>query len=147
MATLADLQTELPEWVQGIASQLDKKETKKLNRALAVELRILNRERVRKQVDPNGKRFIRPLQAKNSPMFKTLVKPKYLKFKATARLAQTGFSGNAARIAQVHHEGKRDTVRQDSSKKYPYPERQLLGVSTKDRHKIVEIIREQLTAQ
>lgn len=145
MSDLTDLASALPEWATGIASQLDKKELKKVNRAIAVELRAVNRERIRAQTDPDGDNFIQPLKSSNSPMFRELTKARHLKFKATSRYAQIGFQGSAARIARIHHEGQRSTVRPDSSKKFPYPERELIGISRADHHIIIRVLRHSLT--
>lgn len=145
MSDLNQLGSALPEWVSGIASQLDNKQLRKVNRALAVEMRKVNRERIRSQIDPEGRRFIKPLQAKNNPMFREITKARHLKFNATSRYAQTGFRGNAAHIARIHHEGRLSQVRPDSPKKYPYPERPLLGISDADKHIITRVLREQLT--
>lgn len=144
MADLSDLQAELDDWVKALAAKTDDKELARLNRALATELRRANQSRIKSQTDPAGKRFIKPLQAKNNPMFKKLATAKHLKKQATKALAATGFSGNAAKIAIIHHEGRMSTVRPDSSKKFAYPERPLLGVATKDRHMIMQKIREHL---
>lgn len=145
MSDLNQLGSSLPEWVAGIASQLDNKNLRKVNRALAVEMRKANRERIRDQVDPDGQRFIDPLQKKNNPMFREITKARYLKYKATSRYAQAGFRGNAAHIARIHHEGRLSQVRPDSPKKYPYPERRLLGISDVDKHIIIRVLREQLS--
>jgi phage virion morphogenesis protein len=145
MSDLNELASALPEWATAIAAQLDNKERKKINRAIAVELRAANRERIRAQTDPDGDDFVKPLKSSNSPMFRELTKARHLKFKATDRYAQIGFKGSAARIARIHHEGQRSTVRPDSSKKFPYPERPLIGISGADRHIIIRVLRESLT--
>lgn len=145
MSDLTDLAAALPEWATAIASQLDSKERKKVNRAIAVELRAANRERIRAQTDPDGSRFVSPLKFSNSPMFRELTKARHFKFKATDRHAQIGFKGSAAKIARIHHEGQRSTVRPDSSKKFPYPARELIGIANADRRIIIRILRESLT--
>lgn len=144
MSDLDELATALPEWATAIASQLDNKQLKKVNRTLAIEMRAANRDRIRAQTDPDGGRFVSPLKSSNSPMFRELTKARHLKFNATSRYAQTGFKGSAARIARIHHEGQRSTVRPDSSKKFPYPERPLIGISRADRHIIIRVLRESL---
>ncbi|MGO2507146.1 MAG: phage virion morphogenesis protein [Psychrobacter alimentarius] len=145
MSDLTELATALPEWATAIASQLDSKERKKINRAIAVELRAANRERIRAQIDPDGDRFVSPLKSSNSPMFRELTKARHLKFKAADRYSQIGFKGSAARIARIHHEGQRSTVRPDSSKKFPYPARELIGVANADRRIIIRVLRDSLT--
>lgn len=145
MSNLDELASALPKWATAIASQLNNKERKKINRAVAVEMRAANRDRIRAQTDPDGGRFVSPLKSSNSPMFRELTKARHLKFKATSRYAQIGFQGNAARIARIHHEGQRSTVRPDSSKKFPYPERPLIGISDADRHIIIRVLRNSLT--
>ncbi|MGP5406655.1 phage virion morphogenesis protein [Psychrobacter celer] len=146
MSDLTELASALPEWATAIASQLDKKQLKKVNRTLAMEMRAVNRDRIRAQTDPDGSRFVDPLKASNNPMFRELTKARHLKFNATSRYAQIGFKGSAAKIARIHHEGQRSTVRPDSSKKFPYPERPLIGVSDADRHIIIRVLRESLTS-
>lgn len=145
MSDLNELASALPEWATAIAAQLDDKELKKINRAIAVELRAANRERLRAQTDPDGDDFVKPLKSSNSPMFRELTKARHLKFKATTRYAQIGFKGSTARIARIHHEGQRSTVRPDSSKKFPYPQRELIGIANADRRIIIRVLRDSLT--
>lgn len=145
MSNLTELANALPEWATAIASQLDNKNIKKVNRTLAMELRAINRDRIRAQTDPDGGSFVQPLKASNSPMFRKLTAARYLKFNATNRYAQIGFQGSAARLARIHHEGQRSTVRPDSSKKFPYPKRPLIGIASADRRVIIRVLRESLT--
>ena len=145
MSNLDELAGALPEWATAIASQLEPKERKKINRTLAMEMRAKNRERIRAQTDPDGDDFIKPLKSSNSPMFRELTKARHFKFNATTRHAQIGFKGSAARIARIHHEGQRSTVRPDSSKKFPYPQRELIGISRADHSLIIRVLRQSLT--
>lgn len=145
MSDLTELANALPEWVSAISEQLDHKELKKINRTIAVELRAANRDRIRAQTTPDGDSFVQPLKSSNSPMFRELTRARHLKFKANSRYAQIGFKGSAAKIARIHHEGQRSTVRPDSSKKFPYPKRELIGISHADRHIIIRVLRESLT--
>lgn len=146
MSDLTELANALPEWVSAISEQLDHKELKKINRTIAVELRAANRDRIRAQTTPDGDSFVQPLKSSNSPMFRELTRARHLKFKANSRYAQIGFKGSAAKIARIHHEGQRSTVRPDSSKKFPYPKRELLGIAGADKHIIIRVLRESLTA-
>ena len=145
MSNLNELASALPEWATAIASQLDSKQLKKVNRTLAMEMRAVNRDRIRAQTDPDGSRFVNPLKASNNPMFRELTKARHLKFNTTSRYAQIGFKGSAAKIARIHHEGQRSTVRPDSFKKFPYPKRELIGIARADRHIIIRVLRESLT--
>ncbi len=145
MSNLDELASALPEWTNALASQLDNKQLKKVNRILAVEMRGANRDRIRAQTEPDGSRFVDPLKSSNNPMFRELTKARHLKFKATSRYAQIGFQGSAARIARIHHEGRRSTVRADSSKEFPYPERELIGIARADRAIIIRVLRNSLT--
>lgn len=146
MSDLTELAAALPEWATAIASQMDSKNVKKVNRTLAVALRAANRTRIRAQTEPDGGRFVSPLKSSNNPMFRDLTAARHLKFNATSRYAQIGFKGSAARIARIHHEGQRSTVRPDSSKKFPYPARELIGVANADRRLIIRVLRESLTS-
>lgn len=58
MSDLTELATALPEWATALASQLDNKQLKKVNRALAMEMRAVNRERIRAQTEPDGGDFV-----------------------------------------------------------------------------------------
>ena len=146
MSDLTELAAALPEWATAIASQLDDKNIKKVNRTLAVAIRAANRDRIRAQTDPDGDGFIKPLKSSNNPMFRKLTAARHLKFNATSRYAQIGFKGSAARLARIHHEGQRSTVRPDSSKKFPYPKRPLIGIANADRRLIIRVLRESLTS-
>ena len=113
-----------------------------------MEMRAVNRDRIRaRDRNSDGSRFVDPLKASEQSMFRELTKTRHrLKFNATSRYAQIGFKGSAAKIARIHHEGQRSTVRPDSSKKFPYPKRELIGIARADRHIIIRVLRESLTA-
>ncbi len=134
----------LPEWVNAIARQLEPKQRRKVNRRLAQKMRSENRKRTQDQTDADGNDFIRPLKSENDPMFREITALRFFRTKGTDSEAQFGFTGSASRIAKVHQFGELSEVR-PHSKKYPYPERTLVGINKDDEQIVLEILQDYLT--
>lgn len=151
----------LEDWVGGLIARLAPAERRKLARAVGVDLRRSQAERIAAQKNPDGTAFAprkRPAKAKAAirskagrikrraaerqagPMFRKLRRAGYLKVKASADDVQVGFpAGATSRIARVHQEGLRDrVVRAPGAKVVTYPARVLLGFTDADRQVLLD---------
>lgn len=121
-------------------------ERRKMLRALALDLRRSQQQRIGRQQNPDGSPFTprRPkaqskarakagrIRRRKGRMFAKLKLARYMKASADANHAETGFSGRAAGIARVHQLGLVDRV----SRRGPrvrYAARRLLGFTADDR--------------
>jgi phage virion morphogenesis protein len=157
----ADLD-QLEDWVGGLVARLAPAERRKLARAIAVDLRRGQQQRIADQKNPDGSPFAprkkrggkalrakagrikrrATAKAKAGSMFAKLRKSQYLRADASPSEASVGFSGNAtARVARVHQEGLRDRVsRKRGAPEVTYPVRQLLGVADDDRARMLDLV-------
>ncbi len=76
-------------------------------------------------------------------MFAKLVKPAWFKATATANEATVEFTGNANRLATIHHFGLRDKI---NGKEVQYPERQLIGITDVDIDRVEDALLKHLSA-
>lgn len=156
-AELDDLDALVADFVNSI----EPAERRKLGMRMAAELRKANAQRQRAQVEPDGEAFVprkknqRRRTRDRVTRLKRRVKAKkmflraggagYLRKQATASEARVGYVGAMARIMGVHQEGQVDRVsRKPGAPLVKYPRRQVLGISTDDRVKVLELIVEQL---
>lgn len=130
---------ELPAWVNELSQRFDPKERRAVARKIAQQLRKSSRERTKSQQDADGNQFIKPLKTENNPMFRQITALRYFKAKGTDRQAIIGFVGNAGRIAQIHHGGRRGEVR-PGSRKFPFPKRTLIGITDTDEQMVLAIL-------
>lgn len=142
----------LEDWAAPLLERLEAGERRRLARTLATELRRSQRERIRRQRNPDGtpyepRKRIRGKAGgiRRRAMFQKLATPRHLKIRTDAGSAAVGFFGRVARIAAVHHYGLRDKVDRDGPE-YRYPARELLGFSDRDRALIRDFLIEHLRA-
>ncbi len=137
---MADPLQQLEDWAAPLLAQLQPAQQRALVRQVARELRASQAQRIGRQQNPDGTAFeARKPQAKNRPqattkaraMFGKLRQAKHLRVLADPAGAAVGFTGRAARIAQVHQLGLRDRVR-PGGPEVQYPVRQLLGFTPAD---------------
>ncbi|HGH3981459.1 TPA: phage virion morphogenesis protein [Yersinia enterocolitica] len=76
--------------------------------------------------------------SKKQPMFRRLRNATFLRLQALPDSAGVGYTGVAAKIAQVHQYGGTDQV--NPYVKADYPARQLLGITSKDGNNIIDQI-------
>lgn len=128
----------LEDWAAPLLARLEDSQRRQLARRLATELRRSQRDRIRRQHNPDGTPYEprRRLRGKaggirRRAMFQKLATARYLKTRATANSAAVGFFGRVARIAAIHQYGRRDQVDRNGPA-YDYPARELLGYTDRD---------------
>jgi len=144
----------LEDWAGGLLNKLQPAERRHITRAVAIDLRRSNQQRIASQRNPNGSPFEPRKPQKNlrgkagrirRKMFTKLRTARHLKTQANANSAGIAFVGRVNRIARVHHWGLRDQVN-DNGLTVQYPERRLLGFSEDDREHIRDLLIQHLTS-
>lgn len=139
-------------WAGALLGQLSPAGRRTVMRDVARELRRSQQKRIAAQRNPDGSAY-EPRKAKavrkkarekrgrirRSVMFMKLRTARLMKVEAEADGLAVGFAGRVARIARIHHDGKRAPV-VPGGPQYRYPTRVLLGCAYADR----EIIRDRL---
>lgn len=142
---------QLEQWAGPLLEKLQPAERRSLTRALGVDLRRSQQQRIAQQSDPDGAAYAprkrekrlrdKAGRIKRGAMFEKIRQAKHLKVQSDANQVAIGFTGRVARIARVHQEGLSDRVSRDGPR-IRYERRQLLGFSAADR----ELIRDRLLA-
>ncbi|SEA27970.1 phage virion morphogenesis protein [Marinobacterium iners] len=147
---MSDLQR-LETWATPLLEKLGPKERKRLARTISIELRRSQRQRIAEQRNPDGSAYApRRGQAKTGrvrrkAMFTKLRTTKYLKAKYNANSVSTGFFGDIAILARVHHYGLRDRVA-PSGPDVKYEQRELVGWTETDIDLVQDLLIEHLAA-
>lgn len=137
---MADPLQQLEDWATPLLARLQPAQQRALVRQVARELRASQAQRMARQQNPDGSSFeARKPQpgarqqktTKARAMFGKLRQARHLRLLQDPTGASVGFTGRAARIAQVHQQGLRDRVR-PGGPEVQYPARQLLGFTTAD---------------
>ncbi|WP_224798169.1 phage virion morphogenesis protein [Idiomarina abyssalis] len=130
--------------VQALLEKLDTGQRKALARDISRHLRGSQAKRIRENENPDGSpyedRKPQPEMRKRKGslrMFRKIHRTKNLKAKATPNEASVGFTGFANHIARVNQYGLRARVN-ERGLQHKYPERELLGLTDKDRDFIEE---------
>ena len=140
----ADPLQQLEDWAAPLLARLQPAQQRALVRQVARELRASQAQRIARQQNPDGSAFeARKPQAKARPgqttkaraMFGKLRQARHLRLLPEPAGAAVGFTGRAARIAQVHQQGLTDRVR-PGGPEVQYPARQLLGFSAADLDRV-----------
>ena len=144
MSEFADLDKVLTD----LLTQLSAGQRARAMREVGVALRRSNAERIAANVSPDGVAFEprkKQLKIKGAlkrkktgAMFRKLKLQRYLSSTATPDGAEVSFKGGAEHIAQVHHYGLVDKVRDGLT--VLYPARQLLGINEADRDLVRDIL-------
>jgi len=143
----ADLE-DIQDWAAAILAQLSPSERKRVNRAVAMELRRNETQRIASQQNPDGAPFAPRRARKNlrgkkgqvrRKMFARLRTAKHLRINVSETEAKVGYTGRAARIAWIHQSGGTD---RPSAKQAPvrYPRRRLLGFTDASRAKVMDVL-------
>ena len=157
---MAEDLAKLEELIANLTEQLAPAQRRKLARRVGTELRKRNAQRIRDQIDPDGKPFeprkLRQLQGKGvrkaasrrRKMFLRAAGTKHLKVKVGADQVEIGFLGSAGRIMAVHHYGLRGRVSPEAgAPEASYPERRVLGLPQNDVDAVLKLILDQLDKQ
>lgn len=150
MATAeADL-LRLERWVTDALTVMEPAARRRLFAAIGRELRTRTRRRMTAQTGPDGERWqprardqARQVRSKSKMMLK-LRDDRRLLLTSSPDGVDVGWSGAAARIAMVHHEGDWDYVDQENSQiRVRYPQRRLIGLAEGD----LEFIRDKILTE
>lgn len=133
----------LSEWLTPLLNNLDTQQRRKLMQTVARDLRRRNQQRIRRQTDPDGKKWEKRKQQqgkiKRAAMFTKIRTARWLKINTNPDTAAIQWAGRIARIAEVHHYGKKDKVSKNGPE-YDYPERRLIGFAREDHTAITDLI-------
>ncbi len=150
---VSDDLTQLEDWAGALLAQLEPNARRRLARALAIDLRRSQQQRIAAQQKPDGSAYAprKPRKGlrqkkgriKRAAMFVKLRQSKHLKASGDASQAVVQFLGRAARIARVHQEGATDQAI-PSGPRVRYPRRELLGFTASDRERIRELLLDHL---
>ncbi|MGO1068408.1 phage virion morphogenesis protein [Lysobacter sp. CA199] len=130
-------------WAAPLIAALSPTARRTLLRAVAVDLRRAQQERIARQQNPDGSAYVprRPQRAervgrvRRGAMFRRIRQARHLKAKITPDGVQVGYQGRVARIARVHQTGGLDPAR-PGGPLLRYARRQLLGFSEADRDRL-----------
>ncbi|WP_269792406.1 phage virion morphogenesis protein [Stenotrophomonas sp. Iso1] len=150
-----DLQR-LEDWAGPLLRQLQPAQRTRLSRAIGTALRRSQQKRIAAQQNPDGspyapRRPATPRRAKagsikRRAMFAKIRQAKHLRIRATPQDVTVGFMGRVTRIAQVHQEGRTDSVSRGGPR-VTYARRELLGFSAADEQLVHELILDHLGNQ
>ena len=152
MADLAQFEETLEQLLAGI----DEGGRRRLARKIGAALRRSQAQRIASQRNPDGSAYEpRKLrtktgrikrQAKAGPMFRKLRQARFLQVEASEAEVSVGyFAATVARVAAVHHYGLRDRVSRDrGSPEVTYARRELVGFTSDERARILELAIEHL---
>lgn len=136
---MADHLEQLEDWAAPLLAKLQPAAQRALLRQVARDLRASQAKRIARQQNPDGTAFEPRKPQPYAPNGKTKARAMFGKIRLNKHLrtlpepdgAAVGFTGRAARIAQVHQEGLRDRV-SPTGPEAQYPERKLLGFTESD---------------
>jgi phage virion morphogenesis protein len=145
---MSDDFSDVQAWAAALLAQLRPAERRRVNRAIAVELRRSEGQRIAAQQNPDGtpyapRRIKKNLRGKSGAirrrMFTRLRTARYLRVQATDSEAIVDFTGAAARLALVHQEGRTDRPA-PGQKPVRYPRRKLLGFTQQERDMVLDTL-------
>ncbi|MCD0498540.1 phage virion morphogenesis protein [Achromobacter sp. MY14] len=145
---MSDDFSDVQAWAAALMAQLRPAERRRVNRAVAVELRRSESLRIATQQNPDGTPYAPRTAKKNlrskvggirRRMFSRLRTARYLRVQATDTEAIVGYTGSIARIALVHQEGRTDQPA-PGQKAVRYPRRKLLGFTRQEREAVLDTL-------
>lgn len=135
-------------WAGALLARLSPAARRTATRDIARELRRSQQARIAAQKNPDGttyeprkirSRKNRPRdkrgRVKRTAMFARLRNSRWALIEGTATELAVGFAGRVARLARVHHFGKKSVVA-PGGPKYQYPARMLLGMTKIEREMV-----------
>lgn len=136
------------DWAGALLAKIEPKERRKINQAIARELRRSQQKRIKSQRNPDGSAYAPRKKApkrtksgkiKQKAMFHRLSLAARLKMNSDANTVGIAFMARNARIARVHQYGLHDSPG-GKSPRVKYAKRQLLGFTDQD----LDMIRDRL---
>lgn len=132
----------LGEWLSPLLAKLSSQQRQALMRELSQFMRQQNQARIKNQTEPDGSRFAPRKQQlrktgtiKRGAMFSRLRLNRLMRIEATANGAAVFWPGRTGRIAEAHHYGQNETIKQ---LRYSYPARQLLGLTPAEQDELLD---------
>lgn len=149
---MSDLEA-LEQWAGPLVAALSPAARRGLLRALALDLRRSQQERIARQQNPDGSAYAPRRRLRDEgggrirrrAMFQRIRQARHLKATVEGDGVRVGFAGRAARIARVHQDGGIDAVR-PAGTLVRYARRQLLGFSHADRDRLRAVLIEHLAS-
>lgn len=144
---MSDDFSDVQAWASALLAQLRPAERRRVNRAVAVELRRSEGQRIAAQQNPDGTPYA-PRAKKNlrgkagairRRMFSKMRTARYLRVQTTDTEAIVGYTGAIARLALVHQEGRTDRPA-PGQKPVRYPRRKLLGFTQRERDAVLDTL-------
>ncbi|CUI71383.1 Mu-like prophage protein gpG [Achromobacter xylosoxidans] len=145
----------IEQWAAGLLARLKPAERRRVNRAVAVELRRNESQRIASQQEPDGSPFAPRRAPKNlrgkkgqvrRKMFARLRTAQHMRIEVTDTDAAVGYTGRAARIALVHQEGRTDRPERGQAA-VRYPRRRLLGFTQTSRERVLDTLAQHLAGR
>lgn len=145
----------IEEWAAGLLARLKPAERRRVNRAVALELRRNESQRIASQKEPDGSPFAPRRAPKNlrgkkgqvrRKMFARLRTAQHMRIDVTDTDAAVGYTGRAARIALVHQEGRTDRPERGQAA-VRYPRRPLLGFTQTSRERVLDTLAQHLAGR
>ncbi|MEI2454572.1 phage virion morphogenesis protein [Lysobacter firmicutimachus] len=141
---MSDLEA-LEQWAAPLVAALSPAARRGLLRALALDLRRSQQQRIARQQNPDGSAYTprrrlhdeRGGRIRRRAMFQRIRQARHLKATVEGGGVRVGYTGRVARIARVHQDGGIDAVRPGGALAR-YARRQLLGFSPADRDRLRE---------
>jgi phage virion morphogenesis protein len=147
---VADELTQLELWAAPLLAKLAPTQRRQLARAIALDLRRSQQQRIAAQIAPDGTPFAArkrqteslrdkrgAIRRRKGNMFVKLRTTRWLKTNVTNEGADVGFFGRVARLARVHQEGGMDFVA-PGGPLVRYAQRPLIGFTSADRETLRE---------
>lgn len=149
MATVEEINAKLTALIQNLSPQA----RRTLAKNIGQKLRQRQQARITRQQNPDGSAFEPRKQqklrkktgrVKRKVMFAKLRTARFLKVRSNSNEITVGFSGNNAKIAEIHQYGLKGRVQRQREYKVQYAQRELLGFSDQDLEMIEKLVVEQL---
>lgn len=139
---VSDELTAIEDWATALQQRIAPGGRRQVARAIAIELRRSQQQRIAAQRDPDDQPFAprKPRKdlrgkrgrIKRGAMFAKLRQARWLKTRVTGTGVEVGFFGRVGHIASVHQYGQVDAVAPNGPR-VRYPARRLLGFTAADR--------------
>lgn len=141
----------LSDGLERLLTSVKPQERRRMARSIAISLRAMQSDNILANLEPDGSKMAprlpqRRAKRKTGKMFQKLGRRRQIKARYNANRALVQFEGANRRIANIHHYGLKAKV--SSAGPYVrYRERQLLGISDRERQLVKEHIYKALAGE
>ncbi|MDY4279946.1 MAG: phage virion morphogenesis protein [[Pasteurella] mairii] len=145
MATVEEINAKLTALIQNLSPQA----RRTLAKNIGQKLRQRQQARIARQQNPDGSAYEPRKQqklrkktgrVKRKAMFTKLRTARFLKVRSNSNEITVGFSGNNAKIAEIHQYGLKGRVQRQREYKVQYAQRELLGFADEDIQMIEDYV-------